>query len=245
MIRLAIVVEAETEEEFVNFVLVDHLWAYSVQATPHPLGGNVTVERLASEMTTCFWSYDRVTSLVDFYGFRNKGQWSREELETRVHDQVSCNIRRSWDQSRVFPYIQQYEFESLLFSDVTVFGALLDRPPDLVEKLQNIRSTFPTPEEINDDAKTHPSKRIQDLTPSYDKRVDGPLLAEKIGLPTIRAQCPRFGQWVARLESLYWSENSGGRDRPRAPFSSSSMSRSDRTDSSGKGCAATDPTETA
>ena len=28
-----------------------------------------------------------------------------------------------------------------------------------------------------------------------------------------------------------WSENAGGRDRPRAPFSSSSMSRSDRTDS--------------
>ena len=54
-------------------ILVHHLWAYSVQVTPHLLGGNITVERLASEITTLYWSYDRVTSLVDFYGFKNKG----------------------------------------------------------------------------------------------------------------------------------------------------------------------------
>lgn len=209
-IRLAIVVEGETEEEFVNTVLVPHLRTFDVEATPHLLGGNITVERLASELTILYWSYDRVTSLVDFYGFRNRGTGSREDLEARIHEQVDRRINPSWDQSRVFPYIQQYEFESLLFSDVTVFGELLDRPPDFVKKLQNIRSVFPTPEEINDGAKTHPSKRIQDLAPSYQKRVDGPLLAAAIGLPTIRAQCPRFGRWIARLESLF----SSGKDCP-------------------------------
>ena len=153
-------------------------------------------------MANLFWSYDRVTSFVDFYGFRNRGQVSRENLERRIHQQVNQNIKRNWDQSRVFPYVQQYEFEGLLFSDVTAFGKLLDRPPDLVEKLSAVRSIFATPEEINDSKKTHPSKRIQDLMPSYQKRVDGPSLAGSIGLSTIRTECPRFGRWIARLERL-------------------------------------------
>ena len=202
MIRLAIVVEGETEEEFVTRVLAPHLQPREVDATPHSIGGNVTVERLAYEMANYFWSYDRVTSLVDFYGFRNRGQVSREDLEARIHEQVNTNIKRSWDQSRVFPYVQQYEFEGLLFSDVTVFGKLLDRPPDLVEKLSAVRSSFPTPEEINDHKATHPSMRIKDLMPSYQKRVDGPFLAGSIGLATLRTECPRFGRWIARLEQL-------------------------------------------
>ena len=115
MIRLAIIVEGETEEEFVKSVLAPHLRTREVEARPHLIGGNLTVERLASEMANLFWSYDRVTSFVDFYGFRNSGHGSREDLETRVHEQVSENIKRSWDQSRVFPCVQQYEFEGLPF----------------------------------------------------------------------------------------------------------------------------------
>ena len=61
MIRLAIVVEGETEEEFVKRVLTPHLQTREVEATPHSIGGNVTVERLAHEMANYFWSYDRVT----------------------------------------------------------------------------------------------------------------------------------------------------------------------------------------
>ena len=202
MIRLAIVVEGETEEEFVKSVLTPHLYAQEVVATPHPIGGNVTVDRLAYELANHFWSYDHVTSFVDFYGFRNRGQVSREHLEALIHEQVSKNIKRKWDQSRVFPYVQQYEFEGLLFSDVTVFDKLQDRPANLVEKLSAVRSSFPTPEEINDNKETHPSKRITDLMPSYQKRVDGPFLAGSIGLATLRTECPRFGRWIARLEQL-------------------------------------------
>ena len=202
MIRLAIVVEGETEEEFVKILLEPHLRTHGVLANPHPLGGNVTVDRLASEMARYFWSYDRVTSLADFYGFRNKAQASREDLQTRISQQVGARIKVSWDQSRVFPYVQQYEFEALLFSEVGVFKELVDRPPILVQKLEAISSLFSTPEDINDGKDTHPSKRIRDLMPNYQKRVDGPYLAEKVGLSVIRCACPRFGEWIDRLESL-------------------------------------------
>ena len=117
-------------------------------------------------------------------------------------NEVDRKISRSYDQSRVFPYVQRYEFEALLFSDVTVFDELRDGPPDMVAKLKAIRSSFDTPEDIDDSEYTHPSRRIEDLMPSYHKRVDGPVLAGRMGLSTIRAECRGFNEWVTRLESL-------------------------------------------
>ena len=83
MIRVAIAVEGRTEEEFVKNVLADHLRTRDVEPTPVLLGGRggrVTVERLASEMAKLFWAFDRVTSIVDFYGFRGNGGASRDSI---------------------------------------------------------------------------------------------------------------------------------------------------------------------
>ena len=35
-----------------------------------------------------------------------------------------------------------------------------------------------------------------------DENVAGPLLAEDIGLATLRVRCPHFGEWLTRLEQL-------------------------------------------
>ena len=205
MNRVAIVAEGPTEEEFVKGVIAPHLRTRGVEPTAILVGGrggNVTVERLAADMARLFWTFDRVTSLVDFYGFRDEARASTEDLEKRIHYEVDRKISRSYDQSRVFPYVQRYEFEALLFSDVTVFDELRDGPPDMVAKLKAIRSSFDTPEDIDDSEYTHPSRRIEDLMPSYHKRVDGPVLAGRMGLSTIRAECRGFNEWVTRLESL-------------------------------------------
>ena len=205
MIRLAISVEGQTEEEFVKKVLADHLWLKGVVSQPILLGGSggdVTVDRLAADMARLYWSFEFVTSLVDFYGFRGKGSATPDELEKIIDERINSNIQRSWDQSRVFSYVQQHEFEGLLFSDVSAFASLIDVPDGAVDALREVRSQFPTPEDINDDRDTAPSKRIVELIPRYQKVVDGPLLAEGIGLDAIRAECPRFNAWVKRLESL-------------------------------------------
>ena len=205
MIRLAISVEGQTEERFVNKVLADHLRPKGVEPQPILLGGSggdVTVERLAADMANLFRSFDFVTSLVDFYGFRGKGSATPDELEKRIDEKINSNIQRSWDQTRVFSYVQQYEFEGLLFSDVSVFAGLIDVPDGSVEALRTIRSRFPTPEDINDSSDTAPSKRIVKLIPRYQKVVDGYVVAKEIGLDAICAECPRFNAWVTRLESL-------------------------------------------
>ncbi len=202
MIRLAIAVEGESEEEFVNLVLVEHLRAGGVETTPISLDGDINTPRLVSEMAKLSWSFNAVTSLVDFYGFRGKGDATVEELERRIDSEIGVSTSSVRGESSLFAYVQQHEFEALLFSDVTVFRQLKDMSDELAESLQRIRNCFTTPEHIDDSPDTAPSKRIENALPGYTKSIDGPLIAEQIGLDAIRAECPRFNAWVARLESL-------------------------------------------
>ncbi len=212
MIRLAISVEGKTETEFVKKVLSDHLWRSEVLSIPVPLGntrpnrarraggGNVSVERLVSEMVDLSRRYDAVTSLVDFYGFRRKEDRSVKELEEHLVQQIEEQIPDS--RQAVFPYFQKHEFEGLLFSDTAAFGAT-GCPADWnIEALGRIRGQFETPEDINDSPETAPSKRIKNALPRYDKVLHGPLIAKETGLEKIREECPRFRKWLTRLEGL-------------------------------------------
>ena len=210
MIRLAVSVEGRTEEEFVKAMLADRLRGRGVEPTPILIGrarggsggGNVSVERLVPEMRDLYWSFDAVTSLVDFYGFRGReDRETADELEERLGEALHQEIVREWDPRRVIPYIQQYEFESLLFSDVDAF-AVFDVSNEVVRRLQLIRSQFPSPEDINDNRATVPSRRIAGAMPGYRKVVHGPLIAGETGLDAIRRECRRFNAWMERLETL-------------------------------------------
>ena len=166
-----------------------------------------------SEITYLLGSFDVVTSLVDFYGFRDKGDKTVNDLEEELTQQIRKNLGRRWRPEKVFPYVQQHEFEGLLFSDVNAFTNLIDVPKKSIEELRRIRKEFSTPEDINDNSDTTPSKRIEKVIPKYRKVVNGPLVAMEIGLVAIRAECPRFDNWVTYLESLEGSATAQGNDR--------------------------------
>ena len=103
----------------------------------------------------------------------------------------------------MIPYVQQHEFESLLFSDVDAFAAVLPGVSnEVVPTLRHIRSQFPSPEDINDNPATAPGKRIAGVMPEYRKVVHGPLIAGETGLDAIRRECRRFNAWMERLETL-------------------------------------------
>ena len=64
-------------------------------------------------MATLYWNFDAVTSLVDFYGFRDRAGRSVECLERHLLEKVRTRVRRrlEWDETKVFPYVQRHEFE--------------------------------------------------------------------------------------------------------------------------------------
>ena len=118
-------------------------------------------------------------------GSGTEGHHTICQLEQAVFDEVD---QSDWPEelgsaSCVIPYVQRHEFEALLFSDVAGFSTLglpgIDEP--CLESLRRIRHHFDTPEDINDDQATAPSKRIQALIPRYRKRLHGPLVAEATG----------------------------------------------------------------
>ena len=211
MTRLAVTVEGPTERGFVTQALAPHLHTSEVYAYPILLGqaranrrggGNVSVQGVASDMADHYHRFDFVTSLVDLYGFRRSGGNSAEYLEEQIFGEVVRLVGRGVDSRKVIPYVQQYEFEGLLFSDLEALGNTLEAARQAVEQLANIRAQFRTPEEINDNLDTAPSKRLAQILPYYNKVRFGPLVAQEIGLSTIRRECPRFNAWVTRLESL-------------------------------------------
>lgn len=211
MRRVCIICEGPTEANFVISSLKPHLLNHSVDAYPSILqapsgrhkGGRVTVERLVKHMSHEYNACDRITSLVDFYGFKDRDGRSRPAIEAEILQRVqACTTR--FDPRFVLPYVQMHEFEGLLFSNTEEFRWVLDGwNDDVRSKLKHIRETFASPEDINDSPETAPSKRILAIfaNGTYSKTEHGPLIAEAIGLDEIRKQCPAFNEWLGKLEA--------------------------------------------
>lgn len=218
MSRIVIICEGETEQEFCNRLLLDH-FVPKRKYIDAPLikrsnGGIVRWDLLKKQIeTTLRKEKDAiVTLLIDYYGLYKKYEfpgWNEAEcivdkerrmsfLEQKMKDDIDDCIRH-----RFVPYIQLHEFEGLLFCDVEVFENLIPQD-DLVglEELKQVISDYPNPEMINTQKETSPSHRLIRIIKGYNKIVYGNLIAESIGLPTIRSKCPRFNNWICTLESI-------------------------------------------
>ena len=222
MVRLYIICEGQTEEEFVNNLLAPHLHEYGVQAIPIVIGthghkgGNVNYQRLWRNVrntlrkeNACYCSV-----LIDYYGLPSDFPGKLESKSEVVLPDVAAVFRTSLENAlrndigensirRFIPYVQMHEFEALLFSDPMLFATGISRP-DLHAKFQGIRNGYATPEHINDEPNTAPSKQVIDVFPGYERQKPllGVLAALEIGLHKIRQECPLFDAWIAQLEAL-------------------------------------------
>jgi hypothetical protein len=218
VIRLFVIAEGPTEETFIKELLAPHLLTRAVATMPILIGksgGNVSYSRLKRDSLLYLKSDPTAycTTFVDYYGlgpgFPAKETIGRHDspgdkkkkLERAILDDVRASLGKRYDTSHFIPYVQMYEFEGLLFSDPARFATGIGMR-DLEKSLQVIHDQFTTPEHINDDKKTAPSKRVESLCPGYSKEFQGNLAALEIGLPAIRGACPLFSEWVARLENL-------------------------------------------
>jgi hypothetical protein len=211
MIRVCIICEGPTEVEFVNRCLEPYLRPSGISAYGTLLsarsgrhrGGRVTVDRLARKLSLHYSEADRVTTLVDFYGFQDRGWRGRAQLEADIAAATQA-ITTGYDQRFVLPYVQMHEFESLLFTNPANFEWVEDGWSDVVKNaLLAVAQAFSNPEDINDSPETAPSKRILSIFPvgTYSKPEHGPLIAEATGIEAIRAKCPAFHEWVGKLQA--------------------------------------------
>lgn len=197
MIRLAISAEGATEREFVNRILAPHLrpLGYAV-VVGVDLGGNVSLDKIKNVLPPLLGSFDRVSTLYDFYGFRRRSALDVEALEA-----VIGALPEPEQRHRLLPYVQLHEFEALLFAVPEQTCTWLDGPPQAMAAMQAAVREKGSPEQVNDHVETSPSHRLKALFPRFDKKLHGPDIIELAGLSAIRHHCPRFHAWLGRLEA--------------------------------------------
>lgn len=224
MRRLYVVVEGPTEEAFVKKVLGPHLDSVDVWTTPFKVnpsrdprtgqrrgtgGGQWRIwHRDITRFTKQERSDDvRFTTLFDLYGLPNDFPGLGEHGTVRDTSKRAALLEQRMAEivadHRFVPYLQRHEMEALVLAGLGELDALLDAERDksgLAVLREEIGAT--NPEDVDDGPETAPSKRLMSAIPSYQKSLHGPLVAEQVGLPTLRARCPRFDAWVGRLESL-------------------------------------------
>lgn len=224
MKRLIIICEGQTEQAFCNDVLQSYfntrgiyIQNPTIKATK---GGIVSWGEMKKQIENHLKQDNTtiVSLLIDYYGISSKHQFPKwveastiidknlrmAVLEKGMADAIDNSLRH-----RFIPYVQLHEFEALLFSDKRVFDNSFNDDefsdyPHLVE----VFNTFDNPEDINDNIETAPSKRLARIIKGYKseksslKVLYGTLIAQAIGLSTIRAKCPRFNNWIRLLERI-------------------------------------------
>ena len=223
MNRLNIVVEGQSEETFVRRVLSEALASRRVWVAVRCVEtsrrgarkhrGGVTNFAQAKRDVTRWMREDQnpdawFTTMFDLYRLpsdfpgvgRTQPGLGHVERVRAIEDAMSVEI----DHQRFLPYIQLHEFEALLLCDPSKFS--IPFPSDLpaVDRLTAMARSFPSPKLIDDGEETSPSRRIIKELPEYARRKFdvSAAVSPTIGLGVMRAKCPHFNEWVARLEQL-------------------------------------------
>lgn len=225
MIRVLVVCEGQTEETFIQEVLKAPLAYQAIYLEPRLIstsinskGGALNYDRVRKFIINSL-KQDKsllVTTFFDLYALDKRFPGLEESqkindtyqkthfLEAALKDDICSDYNEA--SQRFFPYIQPYEFEGLLFSEIAKLTALNSEWSRVLEKLQLIRKEFESPEHINDSYETRPSKRITDALSktglSYRKTTHGPLAIQSIGLDKLCDECKHFAGWFQQLVQL-------------------------------------------
>jgi hypothetical protein len=224
MARLYLFAEGETEQAFAGRVLRRHLADFGIDSIHvmlvahgrrkgrvHRGGGRNYLplrddirNRLAQEKKNRDVFF---TTMFDLYAIHASfpGREEAERLRHLPNERVEFLEKAFADDirdTRFIPYLQLHEFEAYLFCDPTQFEFFYTQHTYVIRAIQQIAGEYPTPEYIDDGPDSAPSKRILALIPEFAKSVEGPQIAELIGLDVIRTKCPHFDAWLTRLEKL-------------------------------------------
>jgi hypothetical protein len=222
-IRLNITAEGQTEEQFVRKTLADHLGYFNISANVRCVltskdryrtyrGGLLNYDKAKKDIVT--WLKEdgnadaRFTTMFDLYALPSN--FPEYEESKKINDPykriefLESSFKSDIKDPRFIPYLQLYEFESLLFTDPEALGIEYFEFDDAIKKLKEISDRTGNPELINDNPESAPSKRIIKLIPPYEynKPAIGAMTAGLIGINQLKKGCKHFNDWIAKLEAL-------------------------------------------
>lgn len=224
--RVLVVVEGPTENIVLRKLVAPHLGARGIFIHPKIIGestgkgGSITFSRLVSDMVNLHLQEPGVivTSFVDYYG--RQGTWPSEAaaktkglsaaamattLESDLKTAITAHPRLTGARLRLLPYIQVHELEALLYAQPELLAKEVFGEAEKEALLKADLAGLAHCEMLNDSTITAPSKRLENHFGVYKKgrgnTSHARLFAEKANLATIRQACPRFNEWIGRLEN--------------------------------------------
>lgn len=211
--------EGQTELEFCKKILAPYFLNKQIILESSSWNGIKNWQRIKLDIET-YLKGDKtlkVSTFLDYYGITTNHDFPNwEQAHTQfvankaqrldfIEQQMKSHIDSSL-QNRFLPYLQLHEFEALLFIDEEKFCSQFtdsDFHKNGKQELTSIFENYPNPEDINDSRNTSPSHRLAEkIILGWDKIVYGNIIAEVMGLEAIRAKCPRFDEWIIKLENL-------------------------------------------
>jgi hypothetical protein len=212
MKRLYIIVEGQTEQEFVNTMIAPYMQQYGVYDVKPVLihtskagrGGFVNYSHLKKDALKLLNSRKNdfvVSMFVDFFRIPeipHRERWSQKATHKEQVSEMERCIAEDIHDYRFIPYIQLHEFEALLFSSNKGFETYFQE--DEAQKTQRIVLQFDNPEDINTTPEGAPSKRLIAINDNYDKVIEGNLIALEVGMDSIRTKCHHFKEWIDKLK---------------------------------------------
>jgi hypothetical protein len=150
---------------------------------------------------------DVLTTLVDLYALPKDFPGHADSIAKGLTgSSKATRIEQAWKadigRPNFFPYIQVHEFEALVLTRPSKLANLYAEHAANIERLRVECAPFRTPEEINETKEGSPSHRIKACVPNYVKE-DGFRFLQDIGIPELKAHCPRFRAWLDRCENSF------------------------------------------
>lgn len=212
MIRVGISVEGQTEDEFCKQILTPYFRDFNIEMTPIIVttkrekcgiknkGGCINIDRVSNEIEKLLPSFHYVTTFYDLYGFKGISiELSADDLEIQIANKLTNSYT-------FIPYVQKYEFETLLLSKPSYYEELFEDEKAKIAVEKIISSCGGEVEDVNNSRETSPSKRIiklfNDFDDSYDKVFYGSAIIEDIGLDKVMQECHRFSSWIEKIKAL-------------------------------------------
>ncbi len=219
MKRILIMCEGQTEQEFCKKTLAPYFLQKDIIIKNSSWNGIKHWQRIKLDVENQLKGDEtlKVSTFLDYYGTNDNREFPDWE---QAHQKFPANTSKRLDfienamkqaidsnlQWRFLPYLQLHEFEALLFIDEKKFCSQFienDFHKNGKQELSKIFTNYPNPEDINKSRQTSPSHRLEEkIICGWHKIVYGNIIAETVGLDAIRVKCPRFNDWIIRLENL-------------------------------------------
>lgn len=216
VLHLHILVEGQTEEIVAKQVIApyfsndDIYVTVSVHITKRPAGGaayrgglaNWSKVRRELQLLLRDSSISLLTTLFDYYAFPTDAPGMADRPSDSPYVRVKHVEQAMYSaigDRRFLPNLVLHEIEAWVLSDCARLGDVMGDVAG-AEALSRMVQTEPSPELIDENPDTAPSKRILNAYPRYRKTIDGPLVIADAGLASIRKSCPHANKWLTDIQ---------------------------------------------